>query len=104
MVSLSFAGLFAWISGSSFVLQNLYGLSPLSYGVAFATSASGFIIGTSIAAGIVGRIGIDRTIGFGAMALAAAGLALVASTLFAAAAPGPASPSRWRSMSPAWGW
>ena len=81
MVSLSFAGLFAWISGSSFVLQNLYGLSPLSYGVAFATSASGFIIGTSIAAGIVGRIGIDRTIGFGVMALAAAGLALVGSML-----------------------
>jgi DHA1 family bicyclomycin/chloramphenicol resistance-like MFS transporter len=81
MVSLSFAGLFAWISGSSFVLQNLYGLSPLSYGVAFAVSACGFIIGTSIARRLVVRIGVDRTIGLGAAVLAAAGLTLVGSTL-----------------------
>jgi DHA1 family bicyclomycin/chloramphenicol resistance-like MFS transporter len=82
LVSLSFAGLFAWISGSSFVLQNLYGLSPQSYGVAFATSACGFIVGTSIAANLVGRIGVDRTIGIGAAALAAAGVALIGSALF----------------------
>jgi MFS transporter, DHA1 family, multidrug resistance protein len=81
MVALTFAGLFAWISGSSFVLQNLYGLSPLSYGIAFALSACGFITGTSIAAGIVGRIGVDRTIGLGAVTLAAAGFALTGSTL-----------------------
>jgi MFS transporter, DHA1 family, multidrug resistance protein len=77
LVALSFSGLFAWISGSSFVLQDLYGLSPLAYGGAFAISACGFIIGTWIAANIVGRIGIDRTIGIGAVVIAMAGLALV---------------------------
>jgi DHA1 family bicyclomycin/chloramphenicol resistance-like MFS transporter len=77
LVASTFAGLFAWISGSPFVLQNLYGLSPLSYGVAFAITGCGFVIGTSIAARIVVRIGIDRTIGIGAILLAVAGTALV---------------------------
>jgi MFS transporter, DHA1 family, multidrug resistance protein len=81
MVSLAFAGLFAWISGSSFVLQNLYGLSPLGYAAAFSTSAAGFIIGTSIAASVVGRLGVDLTIGIGAAALALAGTVLIATTL-----------------------
>ncbi len=30
LATASFAGLFAWISGASFVLQNLYGLSPFA--------------------------------------------------------------------------
>jgi MFS transporter, DHA1 family, multidrug resistance protein len=78
LVALSFGGLFAWISGSPFVLQDLYGLSPFDYGIAFAVSAVGFIVGSSVAAHIVGRIGIDRTMGIGATALAVAGVALVA--------------------------
>src|SRR6478609_4548458 len=32
IVTASYGGLFAWISGSSFVLQDLYGLSPLLFG------------------------------------------------------------------------
>src|SRR5438067_2505401 len=35
IVAVSYGGLFAWISGSSFVLQDLYGLSPLVFGVVF---------------------------------------------------------------------
>jgi MFS transporter, DHA1 family, multidrug resistance protein len=77
LASLSFAGLFAWISASPFVLQNLYGLSPLAYGVAFATAACGFITGTSIAARFVERIGLDRTIGIGVALLALSGVGLV---------------------------
>jgi len=81
LVALSFGGLFAWISGSPFVLQDLYGLSALSYGMAFAIAASGFITGSTVAARIVGRIGLDRTIGIGAMTVAAGGAALIVSTL-----------------------
>jgi len=81
MVALSFSGLFAWISGSSFVLEDLYGLSPFDYGSAFALASGGFIVGTSVAAHIVGRIGIDRTIGIGATLIAAAGVALVAGAI-----------------------
>ena len=75
----SYAGLFAWISGASFVLQNLYGLSPLDFGVAFALSAVGYLTGTNLAARLVTRLGLDRTIGFGCCALAAGGLGMVAS-------------------------
>ena len=84
LASLSFAGLFAWISGSPFVLQNLYGQSPLAYSGSFALSACGFIAGTSIAVRIVERVGLDRTMGIGATLLATAGLLLV---LAAAALP-----------------
>ncbi len=77
MASLSFAGLFAWISASPFVLQNLYGLSPMAYGVAFATAACGFITGTSIAARFVERIGLDRTYGIGVTLLTISGIGLV---------------------------
>ena len=39
----SYAGLFAWISGSAFVLQDLYGLAPFDFGVAFALGSVGYI-------------------------------------------------------------
>ena len=75
----SYAGLFAWISGASFVLQNLYGLSPLDFGIAFALSAVGYLTGTNLATRFVMRLGLDRTIGIGCCALAAGGLGMVAS-------------------------
>jgi DHA1 family bicyclomycin/chloramphenicol resistance-like MFS transporter len=82
LVAISFCGLFAWISASPFVLQDLYGLSAFSFGVAFGLSAVGFMAGTSLAATIVVRLGLDRTIGIGAVALAAGGLALLAGVGF----------------------
>ena len=77
MLSVSFAGVFAWISGSSFVLQDIYGLSPLGFGLAFAAASGGYLAGTALATQIVTRLGLDRTIGAGTLALAAGGLAAV---------------------------
>jgi len=74
----AYAGLFAWISGASFVLQGIYGLTPMGFGIAFAFSAVGYLIGTNLAARLVMRIGLDRTTGFGCFALAAGGLGTVA--------------------------
>ena len=71
------AGLFAWISAAAFVLQDIYGLSPLAFGVAFAIAASGYLVGTSIAARFVMRWGSGRTMGFGTAAMACGGLAMV---------------------------
>jgi MFS family permease len=82
LVAISFCGLFAWISASPFVLQDLYGLSAFSYGLAFGLAAVGFMLGTSLAATIVVRLGLDRTIGLGAAVLAAGGLALLAAVGF----------------------
>jgi DHA1 family bicyclomycin/chloramphenicol resistance-like MFS transporter len=78
MLSISFAGVFAWISGSSFVLQEIYGLSALQFGLAFAAGSCGYLAGTALAAHIVTRLGLDRTIGLGAAGVAAGGLAAAA--------------------------
>jgi MFS transporter, DHA1 family, multidrug resistance protein len=79
---LTYGGLFAFISGSSFVLQNLYGLDELSYAFSFAFMVVGFLAGTMIAQHIVSRRGLDGTIQIGVVSLALGGvlmLVLVAS-------------------------
>jgi DHA1 family bicyclomycin/chloramphenicol resistance-like MFS transporter len=78
IVAASFAGLFAWISASPFVLQEIYGLSPFGFGIAFAVCSLGFLAGTLVAANVVRRIGIGRTSGLGAIAMAAGGVAMSA--------------------------
>jgi len=73
-----FAGLFAWISGSSFVLQDLYGLSSFSFGIAFALGSVGYMTGAALAAKFVGRYGLNAVSGAGAAAAATGGLLMVA--------------------------
>jgi DHA1 family bicyclomycin/chloramphenicol resistance-like MFS transporter len=70
-------GLFAWISSAAFVLQDIYGLSPLVFGLSFAIGSSGYMVGTMIAARFVMRWGSGRTMGFGAAAMALGGLVMV---------------------------
>ncbi|HUI96102.1 MAG TPA: multidrug effflux MFS transporter [Xanthobacteraceae bacterium] len=74
----SYAVIYAWISGSPFVLQNLYGLSPVAFSVAYAIACGGALAGGSIAATLAVRIGLDRTMALGAASLAAGGLAMMA--------------------------
>ncbi len=78
LATTSYAGLFAWISGASFVLQNLYGLTPFVFGFAFAVGSIGYMTGTTVAARIVLRLGLDGTIGVGCVALSVGGLAMAA--------------------------
>jgi DHA1 family bicyclomycin/chloramphenicol resistance-like MFS transporter len=78
LAATSYAGLFAWISGASFVLQNLYGLSPFDFGVAFALGSIGYMTGATLAARLVVKLGLDVTIGLGGCALAIGGLGMVA--------------------------
>jgi DHA1 family bicyclomycin/chloramphenicol resistance-like MFS transporter len=78
IIALSFAGLFSWISGGSVVLQGVYGLSAVAFGFTFALGSAGYMVGATIAARLVTRLGLDRTIGIGVVALAAGGLGLVA--------------------------
>ena len=82
MASTAYAGLFAWISGASFVLQDLYGLTPFNFGVVFALGAVGYMTGSTIAVRLVVRIGLDGIIGLGAGLLTIGGLGLVASVAF----------------------
>lgn len=75
----AYAGLFAWISGASFVLQNLYGLSPFDFGVAFATGAVGYMCGSALSARLSTRIGLNGTIGVGGCFCTAGGFGMIAS-------------------------
>jgi DHA1 family bicyclomycin/chloramphenicol resistance-like MFS transporter len=76
-----YAGLFAWISAPSFVLQDLYGQTALSFGIIFALGSVGYMTGATVAARIVGRLGLNKTIGFGGAMLAAGGLGMIAALL-----------------------
>ena len=87
MLAVSFAGVFAWISGSSFVLQEIYGLSALAFGLAFAAASGGYLAGTALATRIVTRIGLDSTIGIGAVALAIGGLGAAVAVPLGSASP-----------------
>jgi DHA1 family bicyclomycin/chloramphenicol resistance-like MFS transporter len=78
ILTISYAGLFAWISGASVVLQGVYGLSPVAFGFTFALGAAGYMVGATIATRVVVRLGLDRTMGLGVMVLAAGGFALAA--------------------------
>jgi DHA1 family bicyclomycin/chloramphenicol resistance-like MFS transporter len=54
---LTFGALFAYISGSSFALQGIYGLSPQLYSLAFAMNGLGLIAASQVNARIVERVG-----------------------------------------------
>lgn len=76
ILSCGYLGLIAWVSSASLVLQNLYGLSPLTFSVVFVGASAGYLIGTAMAARYVMRIGIDRTIGLGVVILICGGLTM----------------------------
>jgi DHA1 family bicyclomycin/chloramphenicol resistance-like MFS transporter len=80
LVSLAYGGLFAFISGSSFVLMGVYGLSPVAFGLSFAFSVLGFISGTILAQRLVKARGLDGVIRLGVMCLAGGGTLMLALT------------------------
>ncbi len=79
IITTVFIGLFAWISGAPIVMQGAaYGLSPLVFGITFATGAAGYMVGTFVASHIIVRLGLDRMMGIGVVMMAFGGLAMVA--------------------------
>jgi DHA1 family bicyclomycin/chloramphenicol resistance-like MFS transporter len=73
----TYAGLFAFISGSSFVIQGHFGLGPAAFAIAFGLMVLGYILGTILAQRIVARSGSLRAIIIGTWLQAAGGLAMV---------------------------
>jgi len=63
--SLSFSALFAFLAGASFVLIRVLGVATENYGYCHATAVIGYLSGTLICRGLLGRIGINRTFGVG---------------------------------------
>ncbi len=78
ILTATYVGLLVWVSGSSIVLQGVYGLTPMLFGIAFACGSAGFLLGANIAARIVMRLGLHHTIGIGTAAMAAGGLLMAA--------------------------
>jgi MFS transporter, DHA1 family, multidrug resistance protein len=79
--AVAYAGLFAWVAGSPFVLQFIFGFSPLTFAIAYAASCLGFVAGSMLATRLVMRLGLDRTAGLGARVCAgAAALMLLGAT------------------------
>lgn len=59
------AGLFGYISGSPFVLQNIYGVSPEIFSFCFAINGLGIIIATQITGRLTGRFSEAKLLMFG---------------------------------------
>lgn len=76
--SFTFAALFAYISGSSFAMQDGYGLSPTTYSLLFGANAIGLIMLSQVNARLVNRWSLRRLmfVGLG-MQLVAGVLALL---------------------------
>jgi DHA1 family bicyclomycin/chloramphenicol resistance-like MFS transporter len=77
----SYAGLFAFISGSPFVLIRVLGQSTTAFSVSFATMVTGYLLGAVLCRRMVVRHGLQRTVYAGAALQAAAGLAMAALAL-----------------------
>jgi DHA1 family bicyclomycin/chloramphenicol resistance-like MFS transporter len=77
-VAFSYAGLFSFISGSSFVLIEGLGISSEQFGFCFAAIVVGYMTGTQIAGRLTMRLGIERMVWIGGAASLAGGLAMVA--------------------------
>ena len=91
VVAFTYSGIFAFISGSSFLFIDRLGLSPERYGMCFAAVVVGYMIGTFTSGRLIMRLGIHRmvrlgttvaVVGGGAMLIAAvSGWITVASTV-----------------------
>jgi DHA1 family bicyclomycin/chloramphenicol resistance-like MFS transporter len=75
---LGFGALFAYISGSSFVLQGIYGVSPQLYSVLFAMNGLGLIAGSQVNARAVGRFGPGKLLRAGLLTITASAATLLA--------------------------
>ena len=78
---LSFGALFAYIAGSPFVLENIFGLSPQLYGVVFAVNAAALVATSQVGVHLLARHGSARLAARGLYALVASGAGLLVSVL-----------------------
>jgi MFS transporter, DHA1 family, multidrug resistance protein len=72
-----FAAMFAYIAGSPFVLQDVYGLSPAEFGVAFGVNSIGIVTASQLGRRLLLRHSERRILGTALAFAATAGLALL---------------------------
>ena len=74
-VTAAFSGIFAFLSGASFVLIEGFGVRTERFGLYFAIIVIGYLLGTQIAGRLVRRKGIERIVRLGTVFVMVAGLA-----------------------------
>ncbi|MBD7920251.1 multidrug effflux MFS transporter [Cellulomonas sp. Sa3CUA2] len=79
--SFAFAGLFAYISASPFVVQNILGLSEAQFSLVFALNALAITATSAVSAGLAGRVPYRTMIGTGLAAMTLAGAGLLVTVL-----------------------
>jgi DHA1 family bicyclomycin/chloramphenicol resistance-like MFS transporter len=79
--SLSFAAMFGYISGSSYVLENIFGISPQLFSVIFAVNSGGLISFSLLGSRAVARRGSAWLLRRGLVGTAAASIAALLVTI-----------------------
>ncbi|MET0715600.1 MAG: multidrug effflux MFS transporter [Mycetocola sp.] len=74
---MSFSGLFAYLSASSFLFQDVYGLNPQQYGYLFAINSLGIVLGVQISSRLMRRYGPQWILGVTTAVQTLAALAIV---------------------------
>ncbi|MDI5961617.1 multidrug effflux MFS transporter [Streptantibioticus silvisoli] len=71
--SFAFAALFAYVSGSAFVVQDIFGASPQTFSLVFMANSIGLVaIGQLNGKVLIGRVSLDRALGIGLSVIFAA--------------------------------
>jgi DHA1 family bicyclomycin/chloramphenicol resistance-like MFS transporter len=73
---LALAAMFAYIAGSPFVVETIYGASPQVFSLIFATNALGIVLAGQLSAMLVARLGPRRLVALG-LATSSAGALLL---------------------------
>ncbi|AZM52946.1 Bcr/CflA family drug resistance efflux transporter [Streptomyces sp. WAC 01529] len=77
----AFAALFAYISASPFVIQEIYGASPQTFSLLFGVNSVGLIaVGQINGKILVGRVSLNKALAFGLTAITVAATALLLMT------------------------
>jgi DHA1 family bicyclomycin/chloramphenicol resistance-like MFS transporter len=78
VLTLGFGAVFAYIAGSPFVLQDVYGLSPQVFGFVFAINAVGLVLGAQINGHLLHRFGSGPLLSVGLILMGVGGLVFLA--------------------------
>jgi MFS transporter, DHA1 family, multidrug resistance protein len=79
--ALAMGATFAYIAGSSFVLQDVYGLSPQVYGLVFALNGGAMVAGAQVSGRLAGRYGPAALLATGLITMTSGGALFLVATL-----------------------
>ncbi|MFI0372434.1 multidrug effflux MFS transporter [Actinomadura sp. 1N219] len=85
---LGFAALFTYISGSPFVLQGVYDLSPQAFSLVFGVNSIGIVAAGQVSGMLAGRVALRRLLAAGLAIVVAGGIVLVVAVLAGGGLPG----------------